>query len=326
MTTAWMFPGQGSQRPAMAERLGTAPELFSVARDVLPFDLEPACTTDARPSWTTERLQPAMFVVCVAAARALESRDQRPDALLGHSLGEIAALVAGGALGFEDALALVAVRGRAMDAAGRRQPGGMAAVLGLDLDVIERICAEITSQIRTKGTSGPGGVWPANLNSPGQIAISGRDDALAQAAERCKSAGAGRVVRLEVPIAAHSPLMAPAADEVRAMLDTIEIRPPSCPLYSVVDAKPHTDPGEIRELLVEGVVSPVRFWEAVQAAHADGTERFVEVGPGTVLSGLVRRTLKAGDVELTSVASDEDADRLAGVPHVVGAAAHGDRP
>jgi [acyl-carrier-protein] S-malonyltransferase len=312
-----MFPGQGSQRSAMAEPFGAAPELFSVARDVLPFDLEPACTTDPKPAWTTDRLQPAMFITCVAAARALEARDQRPDALVGHSLGEIAALVAGGAMAFGDALALVAVRGRAMNAAGRRQPGGIAAVLGLDLDVIERICAEVRAETTSEGSQG--GVWPANLNSPGQIAISGRDDALARAAERCKSAGAGRVVRLDVPIPVHSPLMAPAADEVRAVLDTIEVRPPSCPLYSVVDAKPHTDPDEIRELLIEGVVSPVRFWEAVQAAHADGAERFVEVGPGTVLSGLVRRTVSG--VEITSVASDEDADRLSGV---VGVAAHGD--
>jgi len=312
LTTAWMFPGQGSQRPAMADSLGAAPELFSVARDVLPFDLEPACTTDPRPTWTTRHLQPAMFIVCVAAAQALEARDQRPDALVGHSLGELAALVAAGALDFEDGLVLVAARGRAMDTAARREPGGMAAVLGLDLEAIAGICAEI------------GGVWPANLNSPGQIAISGRDDSLAQAAERCRSAGAGRVVRLEVPIAAHSPLMAPAADEVRAVLDTIELQPLDCPLYSVVDARPHTDPSEIRELLIEGIVSPVRFWEAVQAAHADGAGRFIEVGPGTVLSGLVRRTLTTmGGVELASVSSDEDADRVAGV---VGAVASGGRP
>ena len=307
--TAWMFPGQGSQRPGMAEPLGTATELFSVARDALHFDLEPSCTTDPRPTWTTERLQPAMFIVCVAAARALEARGMRPQALLGHSLGELAALVAAGALDFEDGLTVVAARGRAMDAAARRQPGGMAAVLGLDLESIDRICAEI------------GGVWASNLNSPGQIVISGRDESLAQAAERCKGAGAGRVVRLEVPIAAHSPLMAPAADEVRSALDAIELRAPSCPLYSVVDAKPHTDPGEIRDLLVEGIVSPVRFWEAVEAAHADGVERFVEVGPGGVLSGLARRTVSG--IELASVASDEDADALAGA--VTASAAHGGR-
>ena len=296
--TAWMFPGQGSQRPAMAEPLSAAPGLFTIARDVLPFDLEPACTTDARPAWTTERLQPAMFVVCVAVARALEARGMGAQALLGHSLGEFAALVAGGALDFGDALTVVAARGRAMDAAARRQPGGMAAVLGLDLEAIDRICAEI------------GGVWASNLNSPGQIVISGRDESLAQAAEQCKGAGAVRVVRLEVPIAAHSPLMAPAADEVRIALETVELRAPACPLYSVVDAKPHTDPGEIRDLLVEGVISPVRFWEAVEAAHADGIERFVEVGPGGVLSGLARRT--GSGIGLASVASDEDADALAG--------------
>ncbi|HEY8200948.1 MAG TPA: ACP S-malonyltransferase, partial [Actinomycetota bacterium] len=257
-------------------------------------------------------LQPAMFVVCVAAAEALQARGQRPDALVGHSLGELAALVAAGALDFEDGLVLVAARGRAMDTAARREPGGMAAVLGLDLEAIEGICAEI------------GGVWPANLNSPGQIAISGRDDSLAQAAERCRSAGAGRVVRLEVPVAAHSPLMATAADEVRAVLDTIELQPPACPIYSVVDARPHIDPVEIRNLLVEGIVSPVRFWEAIRAAHADGVRRFVEVGPGNVLSGLVRRTLSTtGDVELASVSSDEDADRLSGA---VTAAASGGRP
>lgn len=310
--TAWMFPGQGSQRPAMAAPLAAAPELFSIARDVLAFDLEPSCTTDPRPAWTTERLQPAMFIVCVAAARALTARGMQPEALLGHSLGELAALVAGGALDFEDGLTVVAARGRAMDAAARREPGGMAAVLGLDLETIESICAEI------------GGVWPSNLNGPGQIVISGRDESLAQAAERCKSAGAGRVVRLEVPIAAHSPLMAPAADEVRSVLDAVELGTPACPLYSVVDVKPHTDPGEIRDLLVEGIVSPVRFWEAVQAAYAGGVERFVEVGPGGVLSGLARRTVgRTGEIELASVASDEDADGLAGP--VTASAAHGGR-
>ncbi|MGH2720111.1 MAG: ACP S-malonyltransferase, partial [Actinomycetota bacterium] len=294
----WMFPGQGSQRAGMAEPLSAAAELFAVARSVLPFDLEPACTTDPRPAWTTERLQPAMFVVCVAAARALQARNGHPAALLGHSLGEFAALVAGGALSFEDGLAVVAARGRAMDAASRTEPGGMAAVLGLDLAAIEQICDDI------------GGVWPANLNSPGQIVISGRDTSLALAAEACRAAGAGRVVRLEVPIAAHSPLMAPAADELRTALESVELGTPSAPIYSVVDARPHTDPAEIRNLLVEGVVSPVRFWEAVEAVHSVGIGRFVEVGPGGVLSGLARRTVSG--IELAGVASDEDADTVAG--------------
>jgi [acyl-carrier-protein] S-malonyltransferase len=300
---AWMFPGQGSQRAGMAAGLEARRELFPRARDLISADLERVTSGN---TWPPDVLQPALFATCVAAERALTSRGLTPEAVVGHSLGEFAALVGAGALDFEQGLQLVNVRGKAMAAAGRRHPGGMAAVIGLDVVSIEEICTEI------------GGVWVANINSPAQVVISGRNKALAQAANQCLQAGAARVIRLEVPIAGHSPQMEPAARQFEAAIADVELKEPGCAFYSVVDARPHTDPEEIRQLLVRGIVSPVRFAETLHAMHRDGAGRFIEVGPGRVLRGLVRQTLS--DVEVGSVSSDDEAEALASSARAVSAA------
>ncbi|MGI8427091.1 MAG: ACP S-malonyltransferase [Actinomycetota bacterium] len=302
--TAWMFPGQGSQRPEMAAGLAACSEMFSAAEPLVDADLERLCTVDPKPSWPAEVLQPALFITSCGAARAMQASGQSPQAVVGHSLGEYAALVAAGALEFEGALNVVSIRGRAMTAAARANPGGMAAVLGLDRAAIIEICDDNE------------GVWIANLNSPTQTVISGKDTPLANAADQALRAGAKRVVRLDVPMAGHSPLMAPAAEELAAALDATEVRAPSCVFYSVADASPHTEPAEIRQLLVSALTSPVRFTETVERMQKDGLDEFVEVGPGSVLGNLVKRTITG--VSIGSVSSDEDAAKepskiLAGV-------------
>ncbi|MGH2810304.1 MAG: ACP S-malonyltransferase, partial [Actinomycetota bacterium] len=195
-----MFPGQGSQRARMAADLSLAPDLFRTAREVIGDDLQPISIEDPKPTWAPERLQPALLITCTAAARALSSRGLRPAGVFGHSLGEFAALVTAEAIDFEDALKLVSLRARAMSRAAQQNPGGMAAVIGLPSASVQEICAEVTS------------VWAANLNSPSQTVISGTDQALSKAAEQCIRAGASKVIRLEVPMASHCPLMASAAE------------------------------------------------------------------------------------------------------------------
>jgi [acyl-carrier-protein] S-malonyltransferase len=213
---------------------------------------------------------------------------------VGHSLGEYAALTAAGALAFEDGLRLVSLRGKAMLSAARQNPGGMAAVIGLDTAAVKGIC------------DGIDGAWVANLNSPTQTVMSGTDEALAQAAEACKAAGAKRVVRLDVPIPGHCPLMETAALEVEALLADMQVKEPICPFYSCVDAGPHTDPAEIKNLLVAAMTSSVRFFETLAAMQAGGVTSLVEVGPARVLCGLARTSVP--DLPAASVGSDVDAE------------------
>jgi [acyl-carrier-protein] S-malonyltransferase len=295
----WMFPGQGSQRPGMAGGLEACGELFEIAGRILDADLDRLCTAvsngGSRGSFLpADLLQPALYATATGASRALSSRGLCPDAVVGHSLGEYAALTAAGALAFEDGLRLVTLRGKAMLNAARRNPGGMAAVIGLDTASVKEICDRIE------------GAWVANLNSPVQTVMSGTDEALAQAAEACKAAGAKRVVRLEVPIPGHSPLMEPAALEVQALLADIHVKEPICPFYSCVDASPHTDPAEIKSLLVAAMTSSVRFFETLAAMQAGGVTSLVEVGPARVLCGLARSSVP--DVPAVSVGSDADAE------------------
>ncbi|GAC1362363.1 MAG: ACP S-malonyltransferase [Actinomycetota bacterium] len=298
MTTAglvgWMFPGQGSQRPGMAAHLDACRSLFETAKTILGTDLARICTVIPHAGWPGDLLQPALYATSVGASRALSSRGMCPDAVLGHSLGEYAALTAAGALDFEDGLRLVSMRGKAMLAAAQRSPGGMAAVIGLATDRIEEICTGIE------------GVWVANLNAPTQTVISGQDEPLARAAEACRAAGAKRVVRLEVPIAGHCPLMEPAALEVRAHLAQVRIKEPICPFYSSVDAAPHTDPEEIKDLLVTVMTSPVRFFQTLEAMQERGVSSLVEVGPARVLCGLAKHSLP--EMPTASVSSDADAE------------------
>ncbi|MDQ4149736.1 MAG: ACP S-malonyltransferase [Actinomycetota bacterium] len=294
---AWMFPGQGSQTAGMAAGIAACNELFENASPIVGVDLERLCTTDPDPTWSPEVLQCALYTTCVGVARGMQTRGLEPDAVVGHSLGEFAALVAAKGLSFEDGLRVVAVRGKAMAAAGQRHPGGMAAVIGLDAEVIEEICSKA------------GDVWVANLNSPKQTVISGKDRPLAQAAEQCRHAGASRVIRINVPIAGHCPLMEPAAEAVQKVLADVSLSETRCPIYCNADGRPHTEAGEIRDLIVKAITSRVRFVDAVRAMEQDGVSVFVETGPGKVLRGLVRQTLKGA--ELDAVANDEQADELA---------------
>jgi [acyl-carrier-protein] S-malonyltransferase len=282
----------------MAATLEACGELLEIAGGILDTDLARLCTAmpngGSRGTFPADLLQPALYATATGASRALSSRGLCPDAVVGHSLGEYAALTAAGALAFEDGLRLVSLRGKAMLNAARRSPGGMAAVIGLDTAVVKEICDRID------------GVWVANLNSPTQTVMSGTDEALAQAAEASKAAGARRVVRLEVPIPGHSPLMEPAALEVEALLADIQVKEPICPFYSCVDASPHTNPAEIKSLLVAAMTSSVRFFETLAAMQAGGVTSLVEVGPARVLCGLARSSVP--DVPAASVGSDAEAE------------------
>lgn len=295
--TAWMFPGQGAQRAGMAKDLSKAKDLFLSAEKILDADLYKLCASDDTKHWPMALLQPAIFTTCVAVGRALADRGLAPDAVVGHSLGEYAALVVGASIEFEDALRLVDVRGKGMAEAGRRHPGGMAAIIGLDETTVSDICIEV------------GDVWVANVNAADQTVISGTDKGLTEAASQCVQAGAGRVVRLEVPVAAHSPLMEPAAAKFKKALDNTQISSPVCAFYSGVDAAAHEDPSEIRQLLGDGLLSRVRFADTLSAMGGDGITTFIEAGPGRALRGLVRRTLPNANVD--SVSNDEGADELA---------------
>lgn len=274
---AWIFPGQGSQKAGMASEIEACAGLFADARKISGLDLEALCTSDPDPSWTPETVQPSLFITSVGIVRELNKLGITPDAVAGHSLGELAAVVASEALSFEDGLKLVTVRGRAMAAAGRTNPGGMAAVLGLDPAAIQQICKSHTS------------VWVANLNSPAQTVISGEDESLSSVAEKCLDAGARRVVRLQVPMASHCPLMEDARAEFEAVLEDAAWSAPRCPIFFGADGQAHEDPAEIRSLLAQALTTPVRFVETITNMQNAGVTTFVETGPGKVLRGLVKQ-------------------------------------
>jgi [acyl-carrier-protein] S-malonyltransferase len=275
---AWAFPGQGSQRAGMGAGLAAFPALAAHARRTVGIDLWRRSVEDPDPTWRADELQQAIFVTTRAAAAAARADPELPppDAVVGHSLGEYAALVEAGVLDDETALRLVDVRGRAMADAGAQRPGAMAAIVGLPHDTVAEACAQL------------GDVWVANVNSPSQTVISGALAAVETTAGRLDAAGARIVVRLPISIACHTPLMAPAAARLRAALATVELRPPAIPFYSAVDATPKQDASEIVAALVDGVTQPVLFAATVRRMRGDGVERFVEVGPGRVLRGLLR--------------------------------------
>lgn len=282
---AYIFPGQGSQFPGMAKELyendALAREMFERANGILGFRI-----TDIMFEGTADQLkqtkvtQPAIFLHSVILAKC--SPDFSPDMVAGHSLGEFSALVAAGALDFEDGLRLVSIRARAMQKACEANPGAMAAILALPADKVEAICAE------TEGT-----VVPANYNCEGQIVISGSCDAVAAASEKMKAAGAKRALLLPVGGAFHSPLMQPAAEELAEGIASVEFRQPVCPVYQNVTALPTTDPAEIRRNLLAQLTAPVRWTQTVLNMAADGADDFVETGPGKVLQGLVSKILRA---------------------------------
>jgi len=280
MKTAYVFPGQGSQFTGMGQELYVsdplARDLFDAADSILGFGLRQIMFegTDEELK-ATKVTQPAIFLHSVAAALC---NHIEPDMTAGHSLGEFSALVAAGALDFEDALRLVAVRAMAMQRCCEAVPGAMAAVLKADTALIEEVCSD------TEGI-----VIPANYNNDAQVVISGEAGAVEAACNTLKERGVKRVVMLQVGGAFHSPLMEPARRELAEAIEATTFHLPHCPIYQNVDALPHTDPDEIRRNLLMQLTSPVRWTQTVRNMVADGATAFIEVGPGTVLQGLVKK-------------------------------------
>ena len=279
MKTAYIFPGQGSQFPGMGKALyessADARELFEKANEILGFRITDIMfESTAEDLKRTDVTQPAIFLHSVILAKTMDGF--APDMVAGHSLGEFSALAAAGAIGFEDALRLVSIRARAMQKACGLQSGTMAAIMKLDAEKIEEICA---------GCEGV--VVAANYNSPAQTVISGEVTAVEQACEKMKEAGARRALILPVGGAFHSPLMEPARAELAEGIEQTIFRTPVCPVYQNVTAAPTTDPESIKANLLSQLTSPVRWTRSVLKMIDDGASHFIEIGPGKVLRGLV---------------------------------------
>lgn len=279
---AFVFPGQGAQFVGMGKDLyegsAEAKEMFEKANDILGFRI-----TDLMFDGTEDDLkqtkvtQPAVFLHSVILAKTL-GEEFKPAMVAGHSLGEFSALTAAGALKFEDALKLVSARARAMQKACEIKPSTMAAVLALPDEKVEEICNGID-----------GVVVAANYNCPGQVVISGEVEAVNAACEAAKAAGAKRALVLKVGGGFHSPMMEPARQELAEAIAATEFSTPVCPVYQNVDARPHTDPEEIKQNLIAQLTAPVRWTQSVQNMIADGAAEFISVGPGSVLSGLISK-------------------------------------
>ena len=288
MDKVYVFPGQGAQFSGMGKELyeksAEARQMFELANEILGFRI-----TDIMFEGTAEELkqtdvtQPAVFLHSVILAEVL---GVEPKAVAGHSLGEFSALVVAGALSFEDGLNLVAKRARAMQKACEMEQGTMAAVLGLPDSAIEDICN------RTEGV-----VVAANYNCPGQLVISGSVEAVNNACSKLKEAGARRALILPVGGAFHSPLMEPAREELEKAIATTEFHMPKCPVYQNVDALPHTNPMEIKQNIIAQLTAPVRWTQIVENMSADGFKSYLELGPGTVLQGLIRKISADATVE-----------------------------
>jgi [acyl-carrier-protein] S-malonyltransferase len=300
MKVAFCFPGQGSQQVGMgreiAARFPEARLVYDEAREAAGFDVARVCFEGTLEELTaTEVQQPALVATSVACLRAVETLGLAPDYVLGHSVGEYSALAACGALSTRDAVVLVSERGRAMAEAARVHPGAMAAVLGLEDSVVEDLCSGIAN------------VWPANYNCPGQIVVSGENAAIERLIEAANLAGARRAIKLRVSGAFHSPLVERAAERLRPALERIAWTDPTPPFMSTVTAKLESAQ-RLGSTLVEQLTGPVKFTQAVRALVKDGVDTFIEIGPGQVLSGILRRCDRS--VRIISVGTPEGLERL----------------
>jgi [acyl-carrier-protein] S-malonyltransferase len=293
---AFCFPGQGSVEVGMgrdvAEAVPAAMDVFDRASEASGLDLRQLCFEGPIETLTeTELQQPALVATSLAVLAAIREQGIEPDYVVGHSVGEFAALAAADAMTLEEAIELVRERGLAMAEAARERPGSMAAVLGLDDEVVENLCRKIL------------GVWPANYNCPGQIVVSGEDSAVEELSAEAQSLGARRAIKLKVSGAFHSPLVASAAKRLKPAIERVPFRETSAPFMSTVTAK--VEPAQrLGGLLVDQLTAPVRFTQAARGLMGDGVKTFVEVGPGNVLSGLVKRIDKSvKTVSVNSVAA-----------------------